>query len=137
MFSRKGFAEMRRAGMGVNVSKAKLSEAMLEILLQLPTGTTNLKETIVGHLGLLGLMSRTRDIDQAWNQAKKKAVRLHPERFILDSRNVLLWDDGTTKVLDKDISAANFRKLNDLADSENCNVNAIVTKLIKTYRQGK
>jgi len=82
-------------------------------------------------------MSSTRDIDQAWNQTKKKVARLHPERFILDNRNVLVWNDGTTKVLDKDISASNFRKLNELANSENCNVNAIVTKLIKAYQQVK
>jgi hypothetical protein len=36
MFGRKVFADMRRAGMRVGVSKAKLSEAMLKILLQLP-----------------------------------------------------------------------------------------------------
>lgn len=124
---------MRRFGMGVGVSKAKLSEAMLEVLLQIPAGTTSLKEIIVGHLGLLGQMSSTRDIDQAWDQTKKKAAKLYPEKFVLSSRNALVWNDGTTKILDKDISAANFKKLNALANSENSNVNAIVTKLIKTY----
>jgi hypothetical protein len=137
MFSKKTFADMRRAGMGVGISKAKLSEAMLEVLLQLPTGSTNLKETIVANLGILGQMSPNRDIDQAWNQTKKKASKLYPDRFILDSRNVLVWNDGTTRLLDKDISAANFRKLNELAGTENCNVNAIVTKLIKAYQQSK
>jgi len=137
MFTKKVFADMRRAGMGVGVSKAKLSQAMIEVLLQLPTGSTNLKETIVGHLGLLGQMSSTREIDQAWNQTKKKAAKLHPERFILDSRNALVWNDGTRRLLDKDISLGNFRKLNELAESENCTVNAIVTKLINAYRQAK
>ena len=47
MFSRKVFSDMRRAGMGVGVSKAKLSEAMLEVLLRFPTGSTNLKETMI------------------------------------------------------------------------------------------
>ena len=133
MFNKKMFSDMRRFGMGVGVSKAKLSEAMLEVLLQIPAGTTNLKEIIVGHLGLLGQMSSTRDIDQAWNQTKKKAAKLYPEKFVLGSRNALVWNDGTTKILDKDISAANFKKLNALANSENSNVNAIVTKLIKAY----
>jgi hypothetical protein len=137
MFSKKVFSDMRRAGMGARISKAKLSEAMLEVLLQLPTGSTKLKETIVGHLGLLGQMSATRDIDQAWNQTKRKVASLHPEKFILDSRNTLVWNDGTTKLLDKYISAANFRELNELANSENCNVNTIITKLIKTYQQSK
>ncbi len=54
MFDRKTYAQMRRAGMGVGISKAKLSQAMLEILVQLPEGTTNLKETIVANMGLLG-----------------------------------------------------------------------------------
>lgn len=78
MFSRRVFADMRRAGMGVAVSRAKLSAAMLEILVQLPTGSTNLKEVVVRHLGLLGQMAPSRDIDDAWDQAKKKAVNLHP-----------------------------------------------------------
>lgn len=41
MLSRKVFSDMRRAGMGVGVSKAKLSEAMLEVLLRLPTASTD------------------------------------------------------------------------------------------------
>jgi hypothetical protein len=72
MFNRKTFSEMRRAGMGVGVSKTKLVQAMLEILIQLPEGATNLKETIVAHLGLLGQMSSTRNINAAWNDAKKE-----------------------------------------------------------------
>lgn len=35
---------MRRFGMGVGISKAKLSAAMLEVLLQLPTGTIKLND---------------------------------------------------------------------------------------------
>jgi len=56
---------------------------------------------------------------------------------ILDGRNTLTWNDGTTKVLDKDISAINFKKLNDLANTEGCSVNAVVSKLLKAYKQGK
>jgi hypothetical protein len=135
MFSRRVFSDMRRAGMGVGVSKAKLSEAMLDVLLRLPAGSTNLKETIVAHLGLIGQMAATRDINEAWNQTKKKAAKLYPEKFIFDGRNTLIWNDGTTKILDKDISSANFKKLNDLASAEGCTVNAIITKLLKAYRQ--
>ena len=87
MFNKKMFLDMRRFGMGVGISKAKLSEAMLEVL----------------------------------------------SKFLLGSRNALVWNDVTTKILDKDISAANFRKLNELANSDNSNVNGIVTKLIKAY----
>lgn len=135
MFSRKVFSEMRRAGFGAGISKAKLSEAMLEVLLRLPDGSTNLKETIVGHLGLIGQMSATRDINEAWNQTKKKAAKQFPEKFILDGRNTLIWNDGTTVIPDKNISPANFKKLNELAGAEGCTVNAMITKLLKAYRR--
>ena len=121
---------MRRFGMGVGISKAKLSEAMLEVLLQLPTGTKNLKEIIVGHLGLLGQMSSTRDIDQAWNQAKKKAAKLYPEKFILDSRNALIWYDSTTKILDKKTTCLWLKYLQKLIPTN------IVKPKIKTYKDG-
>jgi hypothetical protein len=137
MFNRRMFADMRRAGMGVGVSKAKLAEAMLDMLLQLPTGATNLKGTVVGQLGLMGQMASTRDIDQAWTQAKKRAAKLHPEKFTLDSRNSLSWHDGTVKVLNKDISPGNFKKLIELANAEGCNVNTIVSKLLGAYKQNK
>ena len=135
LFNRRVFSDMRRAGMGVGVSKAKLSETMLDVLIRLPTGSTSLKETIVAHLGLIGQMASTRDLNDAWNQTKKKAAKLYPEKFVLDARNTLTWNDGTTKVLDKDISSANFKKLNDLAGAEGCTVNAIITKLLKAYRK--
>lgn len=135
MFSRRMFSDMRRAGMGVGVSKAKLSEAMLDVLLRLPTGSTNLKETIATNLGLIGQMAATRNINEAWNQTKKKAAKLYPEKFTLDGRNTLIWNDGATMILDKDISSANFKKLNDLARVEGCSVNAIIAKLLKVYRQ--
>ena len=123
--------------MGVGVSKTKIAQAMLEILLQLPEGATNLKETIVGHLGLLGQMSPTRDINAAWNDAKKRAAREYPEKFMLDGRKVLHWNDGSVKIIDKKISSVNFKKLNELAERENCAVNQIVSKLIRYYQKGQ
>ena len=135
MFNRKTFSEMRRAGMGVGVSKTKLAKAMLEILIQLPEGATNLKETIVAHLGLLGQMSSARDINAAWSDAKRRAAREYPEKFMLDGRKILHWNDGSVKIIDKKISAANFKKLNELAERENCAVNQIVSKLIRYYKK--
>ena len=88
MLSKKMFSDMKRAGMGVGVSKAKLTDAMLEDLDQLPEGTSKLKETIVGHLGLFGQMSRTRDINAAWTDAKERAAREYPEKFVLDDVNL-------------------------------------------------
>ena len=96
-----------------------------------------MKEVVVRHIGLLGQMAPSRDIDDAWDQTKKKAVNLHPERFTLDARKSLKWNDGTTKVLDKDISPANFKKLNELARTEGCTVNSIVAKAIKAYKQNR
>ena len=137
MFNKKMFGDMRRAGMTVGLSKGKISKAMLEILVQLPTGTTHLKETVVANLGLLGNMSATRDINAAWNAAKKKAAKEYPEKFILDSRKVLHWNDGSVKILDKKISSVNFKKLNDLTEIENCSVNQLISKLLKNYQKGK
>ena len=137
MFDKKTFAQMRRAGMGIGISKEKLSESMLQILMQLPEGTTNLKEVIVANMGLLSQMSATRDINEAWNKAKKKAVKLYPEKFILDGRKVLHWNDGSSEILDKKISTSNFQKLNAIADKEGCNVNTLISRLIKFYEKGK
>lgn len=118
------------------MSKAKLSQAMLEILVQLPVGTENLKERILPHLGLIGQMSPTRDINAAWNEAKKKAAREFPEKFVLDDRNGLHWNDGCVKVLDKRISAANLRRLNELAAGEACTVDQLVSRLIRRHKKG-
>jgi len=137
MFDKRIFADMRRAGMSAGVSKAKLSKAMLEILVQLPDGTKDLKQTIVHHLGLLGQMSPTRDISAAWNETKRKAAREYPDRFVLAARGVLHWNDGSVKVLDKKISPANFTKLNELAEAEKCNVNQIVSKLIRHFQKSR
>ena len=137
MFNKKMFGDMRRAGMTLGLSKGKISKAMLEILVQLPTGTTHLKETVVANLGLLGNMSATRDINAAWNEAKKKAAKEYPEKFVLDGRKVLHWNDGSVKILDKKISSVNFKKLNDLTEIENCSVNQLISKLLKNYQKGK
>jgi len=110
---------------------------MLEILLELPFGQKHLKENVVLRLGLIGQVSTTRDINAAWNETKKKAAKLHPGKFILDGRNALHWNDGSIKVLDKKISSANYKKLNELADSENCNVNSMITKMISYYKKHK
>lgn len=137
MFDKRAFGQMRRGGMGIGISKAKLSQVMLEILLQLPKGTTNLKEIIVANMGLLGQMSATRDINEAWNQAKKEAAKLYPEKFVLDGRKILKWNDGSFEVLDKKISTPNFKKLNAIADTEGCNVNTLISKLIRFYEKAK
>ena len=119
------------------LSKGRLSKMMLDILLEFPSGAKNLKDNVTLRLGLIGQMSTTRDINAAWNETKKKAARLYPDKFILDERSFLHWNDGSVKVLDKKISSANFKKLNELAVTENCNVNAMVSKLISSYKRHK
>ena len=117
------------------LSKGRISRMMLERLLELPDGAKHLKENVTLRLGLVGQLSSTREISAAWNETKKKAAKLHPDRFILDGRGMLHWNDGSVKILDKKISSANFKKLNELAENENCNVNSIVSKLISTYKK--
>lgn len=80
---------------------------MLDILLQFPSGTKNLKENITLRLGLVGQMSATQDINAAWDETKTKAAKLYPDRFILDKRNVLQWNDGSVRVLNEKISNTN------------------------------
>jgi len=136
MFNRKDFSRMKRAGFPVmGASKAKLSEAMLDILTQLPEGTKNLKNVVEQHLGTYGQMISSREMNDLWDKTKRKAARLYPDKFYLDGRNALKWNDGTKKELDKKISPANFKKLNELANAENCSVNAIISKLIKSWGQ--
>lgn len=131
-FEKQMFANARQ--LGYKASRKKLEKAMLDILLQLPTGTVKLKETIVYNLGFMGQLASTREINDAWNQTKKQAAKLHPEKFTLGERNVLHWNDGKVKVIDKKISTANFKKLNEIAQSENCSVDKLVGKLIKNYQ---
>jgi hypothetical protein len=119
------------------LSKSRLSKMMLDILLQFPSGTKNLKENITSRLGLVGQMSATRDINAAWDETKSRAAKLYPDRFILDKRNVLQWNDGNVRLLDEKISSTNFKRLNELAETENCSVDALVTKLISNYKHQK
>ncbi len=115
-------------------SQNRLSKMMVEVLVQLPMGTIRLKDVVVANLGMIGYMSSSRDINAAWNQAKKKAAKEYPDKFFLDNRNAIKWNDGTEKALDKKISPANFKKLNVLADELDCNVNSLITKLIRHYK---
>lgn len=135
MSNRGVFADMRRAGFAIGVSKAKLVNAMLEILAQLPDGTSRLKDTVVAHLGMLGQMTPTRDLNAGWNEAKRKAAKQHPDKFMLDERNALHWNDGSATILDRKISAANFKKLNELAQIDGSTVNQLLSKMIKFYQK--
>ena len=119
------------------LSKNRITKMMLERLLELPDGAKNLKENVTLRLGMVGQLSSSREINAAWNETKKKAAKLHPDKFILDGRGVLHWDDGSVKILDKKISSVNFKKLNELAETESCSVNSMVSRLISSYKKNK
>src|SRR3989442_2304493 len=67
------FADVRRAGFDIGVSAGKLARAMVEVLLQLPPEATPSKEVVVRHLGLLGQIAKTRDVNAAWNRATRQS----------------------------------------------------------------
>lgn len=131
------FGQMKLSGLNTGVSPNKLAKMMVEILLQMPEGSNKLKDRVVANMGLIGQMSTARDINAAWNRAKKIAAKDYPERFILDNRNTIHWNDGSVKVLDRDISALNFKKLNELAQNEGCSVNKIISILIREHKKTK
>jgi hypothetical protein len=79
------------------LSKGRLANMMLEWLLKLPDGTKNLKDNVSLRLGMIVQFSSTREINAAWNETKKKAAKLHPNKFILDNRGFLHWNDGSGK----------------------------------------
>jgi hypothetical protein len=117
------------------LSKKRLAKMMLEHLLELPGGAKKVKENVVFRLGMVGQLSTSREINAAWDETKQKAAKLHPEKFLLDDRGVLHWNDDRIKLMDKAISSENFKKLNELADIEKCNVNTMVSKLISFYKK--
>ena len=119
------------------LSKGRLTRMMLERLLDLPDGANRLKENVTLRLGMVGQFSTSREIGAAWNETKKRAAKLHPDKFILDGRGILHWNDGNVKILDKKISSVNYKKLNELSDTENCSVNSMVSKLMTFYRKNK
>jgi hypothetical protein len=80
------FAQVRRAGFDIGLSAGKLTKAMVEVLSQLPPEASPSKEVVVQRLGLLGQLSKTRDIQAAWNRAKRQVVREHPARFCLEGK---------------------------------------------------
>jgi hypothetical protein len=73
------------------------------------------KEVVVQHLGMLGQMSKTRDVNAAWNSAKRQVVREHPDRFCLDGlRSASAMKDRPQEKL----STVGHRKLAALAAKE-------------------
>jgi hypothetical protein len=127
------FAQVCRAGFDIGVSAGKLTRAMVEVLLQLPPKATPTKEIVVQHLGLLGQMSKTRDINAAWNSAKRQVVRAHPDRFCLDGK-VLRWASAMEDRPREKLSTAGHRRLATLAAKEGMTPDALLGHLIAAWR---
>jgi hypothetical protein len=130
------FAGMRRAGFDTGVSLNKLTGAMVEALLQLTPGIPPTKEVVVQCLGLLGQMSKTRDINAAWNNAKRHVACEHGDRFHLDGK-VLRWvSEGDDWPREK-LSNAGHRKLATLAAKEKLTPDQLLDELISSWRTGR
>ena len=130
------FAQVRRAGFDIGLSAGKLTKAMVEVLSQLPPGATPSKEVVVQHLGLLGQMSKTREIDAAWNSAKRQVVREHSDRFSLDGK-VLRWASAMEDRPREKLSTSGHRKLADLAAKEGMTPKELLRRLISSWRRAK
>ena len=130
---REYFAEVRRAGFDIGLSTGKLAKAMVEVLLQLPLEATPSKEVVVQHFGLLGQISKTRDINAAWNSAERQVVREHPDRFCLDGK-VLRWASAMEDRPREKLSAAGHRRLATLAAKEGVTPDELLGHLIAAWR---
>ncbi len=130
------FAQLRRAGFGIGVSAGQLTKAMVEVLSQLPPEVTPSKEVVVQHLGLLGQMSKTRDLNAAWNGAKRQAVRDHPDRFCLDGK-ALRWASAMKERPREKLSTAGHRKLATLAAKEGMTPDELLNRLISSWRSAE
>jgi len=129
-------AQARRAGFDIGLSTGKLTKAMVDVLLQLPPGAAPSKEVVVQYLGVLGQISKTRDINAAWNSAKRQVVREHPDRFRLDGkvlRPAAAMEDRPREKL----SAAGHRKLATLAAKEGMTSDELLVRLISVWRSSK
>ena len=130
------FANVRRAGFNIGLSIGKLTKAMVEVLSQLPPGVPPSKEVVVQHLGLLGQMSRTRDLDAAWNSAKRQVVRERPDSFCLEGKVLRRATAMQDRPREK-LSAAGRRKLAALATKEGMTPDELLGRLISSWRSAK
>ena len=128
------FAQVRRAGFDLGLSTRKLTAAIIDILLQLPPQAAPSKEIVVRHLGMLGQMSKTRDINAAWNSAKRQVVRDHGDRFCLDGKVLRRTTDMEARPRAERLSAAGHRRLAALATKEGTTPDELLGRLIATWR---
>jgi len=130
------FAQVRRAGFDVGLSAGKLTKAIVEVLTHLPPEATPSKEVVVQHLGMVGQMSKTRDMNAAWNSAKRQVVRERPDKFCLDGK-VLRWASAMEDRPREKLSTAGHRKLAALAAKEGMTPDELLSRLISSWRNAK
>lgn len=130
------FARVRRSGFDIGLSAGKLTKAMTEVLLQLPPEAKPTKDGVVQYLGLLGQMSKTRDINSAWTRAKRQIAREHPDKFFLSGKVLRRVSDGVDRAREK-LSAAGHRKLATLAAKEGASPDEMLSGLISAWRKGR
>ena len=130
------FAQARRSGFDLGVSTAKLTRAMVDVLLQLPADALPSKDAVVQCLGMLGQMAKTRDINAAWDSAKRQVARDHPERFCLDGK-VLRRTEAVADRPREKLSAAGHRRLGTLAAKEGVSPDELLSRLIAAWRGSK
>jgi hypothetical protein len=130
------FGGMKRSGFNIGLSTNRLSKMMVDVLLQLPNGATNLKERVITGMGLIGQMSRTRDLNAAWDKAKRQVAREYPEKFILEGKT-LRWNTGEERTEKQVLSTAGQRKLSALANKEGLTADELLTQLIAAYKASK
>ena len=130
------FAQVRRAGFDIGLSTGKLARAMVDVLLQLPPEAAPSKEVVVQHLGLLGQMSKIRDINTAWNGAKRQVVRDHPDRFCLDGKALRRASAIEDRPREK-LSTAGHRRLVALAAKEGMTPDELLGRLISSWRRAE
>jgi hypothetical protein len=91
---------------------------------------------VVQHLGLIGQMSKTRDVNAAWNSAKRQVVREYPGRFCLDGK-VLRSASAMKDRPQEKLSSAGHRKLAVLAAKEDMTPDALLGCLISSWHRVK
>jgi len=131
------FAQIRRAGFDIGLSTGKLTKAIIDVLLQLPPGVAPSKKIVVQHLGMLGQMSKTSDINAAWNSAKRQVVRDHGERFCLDGKVLRRSSAMEDRPRAEKLSAAGHRRLAALALKEGTTPDELLGRMIASWRTAK
>ncbi|HTP27467.1 MAG TPA: hypothetical protein VMK12_17670 [Anaeromyxobacteraceae bacterium] len=131
------FARVRGAGFDIGLSTGKLTKAIIDVLLRLPPEVAPSKEIVVQHLGLLGQMSKTRDINAAWNSAKRQVVRDHGDRFCLNGKVLHRSSAMEARPRVEKLSAAGHRRLAALSAKEGTTPDELLGRLIASWRAAR